>query len=36
MGESGWDAGIGPYRKAGNKDDVLDSTLNRVKAPLPA
>lgn len=35
-GGAGWDAGIGPHRKAGNEDGVLDSTLNRVKAPLPA
>lgn len=35
-GKSGCDAGIGPHRKAGSEDDVLDSTLNRVKAHLPA
>lgn len=31
-GNSGWAAGIGPHRKAGSKDDVLDSTPSRVKA----
>lgn len=28
---SGCDAGIGPHRKAGREDEVLDSTLNRVQ-----
>lgn len=29
---SGCDAGIGPHRKVGSKDEVLDSILNRVQA----
>jgi hypothetical protein len=28
---SGCDAGIGPHRKAGSEDEVLDSTVNRVQ-----